>query len=424
MKNMLFGCLLIALAGPSWGRDLGDVLRMVETHASALQSARARVVAEEEAVRAARAQLYGEVDVFARDIHYNDERLVRPIFFPPNVLAMPFDDDQIAYGLKGRLPLDVSGRLRAGIKAAQKGRRAAAADAEDLRLRLLNRAAKLYRGLQRVSGEREALEKQKEALEAHIRVAEAAIRVGRLAPVERLRLVAELKGVEGKLADLRGTEAGLRARLAALMEVPSFTDPTPLPPSPPKLLETRVIRRPDIQAAEARAQAAAALKRRARAERLPSLDVSGNLQRSQGYNGEGDDTWQVTLEASLPLWDGQRRSARVREAQARLRAAHLQRRSLEVQAQAEVEAALGDWKAAEARHAAAQSAVAAARETAAIQADRFAAGRLSAADLVDAEAALARARAEEAASLAAWWQADDDLRLALGLPPADYKEGP
>jgi len=62
----------------------------------------------------------------------------------------------------------------------------------------------------------------------------------------------------------------------------------------------------------------------------------------------------------------------------------------------------------------------AATETARIQTDRFAEGRISAADLVDAEAALAAARSDSALALTRWWQAGDHLRRAVGAEPLAY----
>ena len=56
----------------------------------------------------------------------------------------------------------------------------------------------------------------------------------------------------------------------------------------------------------------------------------------------------------------------------------------------------------------------AARETARIQTNRFAEGRLSAADLVDAEAALPWEKSSHALALTHWWQAEDRLRHAVG----------
>ncbi|RLA39009.1 MAG: hypothetical protein DRR06_19820, partial [Gammaproteobacteria bacterium] len=90
-------------------------------------------------------------------------------------------------------------------------------------------------------------------------------------------------------------------------------------------------------------------------------------------------------------------------------------------ATAEIIAAKADWHAAQSSLAAARSALEAARETARIQADRFAAGRLSSADLVDAEAALARSRAGVTSAMANWWRADNNWRLALGQPPVAYQ---
>jgi len=180
--------------------------------------------------------------------------------------------------------------------------------------------------------------------------------------------------------------------------------------------------RPDITAAMARVEQQHALARSAQADRYPSLTVAVEWLDNQGYSSSNvDATWQVALQAQLPVWDGGTRRKAVESARLGKRAAEHQLAALEESATAEVIAAEADWHSAQISHTAARLALQAAEETARIQADRFAAGRLSSADLVDAEAALARSRASVSSAIANWWRADNNWRLALGQTPADYQ---
>ena len=81
------------------------------------------------------------------------------------------------------------------------------------------------------------------------------------------------------------------------------------------------------------------------------------------------------------------------------------------------EGAVAAWQAQSKAYAATSASLAAADESAHIERDRFLVGLGSTTDLIDTEAALARARASVANALAGWWEADDALRYAYGEPP-------
>jgi len=404
---------------------LTEILQGVEKHAPALKAAYATADVASAKRHQAISSFLGEVDVYAHDLHFNDNRLTRPISPPIDFSAMTFDKDQIGYGLSAKLPIDISGRLRNNFHALNHQTKAARADAETTHLAIMYGATSLYRELERIAGQREALLKQEEALQKHAQVAEEAVRIGRIAVVEKLRLVAEIKAVEGRLAGLDGIESGIRARLAALLDLSSFTDSIQVssdqPDSMPTLPNT-IDDRPDVQAAVERSRSGKSAVKAAWGSFLPDLVVSADWQQNQGYNGSGsnDATWQVAIQASLPLWTGTKRMAALHEAQARRRAAKYYAEAQRKSARAEVVAARGAFIAARSQYSAAESALRAAEETARIQSDRFNNGRLSAADLVDAESALAGARSELTSSLVRWWQADDALRRSVGLLPAAY----
>jgi len=405
--------------------SLGEVLHQVEQNAPILKAAQANAKMFKAKRSVVRSKFLGEIDAFAHDLHYNDDRLTRPMSPPINMSALTYDDNQIGYGLSAQLPLDINGHIRYNFHALSHQANAAQEDAYNVRLNLLHSAAKIYRGLEQVTGQREALQKQAEALTGHINVATTAIKIGRIAPVEKLRLVAELKNVEGHLAELDGVEATLRAQLASLMNVSSFTDSIPTMVEKPQLLQTspdKLKNRPDLKAAKERKDATHAGVIAAKVTYLPEFFATANWQQNQGYNGSGQDdaTWQVMIKARLPLWNGGRRRAEIGQAKAQNQAARYKLLALQEKARAEFVASQSKWNAGQAQYEAAKSALAASEEMTRIQTDRFNEGRLSAADLVDAEATLERARSGLTTSLVKWWQADDAMRQTIGLPPAAY----
>jgi outer membrane protein TolC len=407
-------------------RDLGEILAQIEKHTPSLQAAHAKTEIQRAATRQAKSRYFGEVDALVRNSNYDSDRLINPISYPVNLQPQLFDNNQIGYGLNARLPLDINGRITAGVDAAGKQMEAARAQEGNVRLQLLHGAADLYHSLEGVKALEEALQKQIEALTAHIKVATTSIEAGRTAMVEKLRLVADKEAVKGKLAVLKGQEQGIRARLAALMGTESFFD-TVIPIHDP-LKNTAeaangIMKRPDIQALLAQGEAADADVNAAEANRFPELNINGTWIQNQGFNGDGDDTWTLLVQLQLPLWDGGNRRSAIAKAEAGRRATRHELTALQNQAKAELVAAKADWQAAEISYRATVASVDAARETARIQTDRFAEGRLSAVDLVDAEAALSGARSDRALALTHWWQAEDRLRHAVGLEPSAYQIG-
>jgi len=348
---------------------------------------------------------------------------INPITYPVNMQPELFDDNQIGYGITGRIPLDINGRITSQVRAADRELEAALAREDNVRLQVLHSAADLYHSLEGVRALEKALEKQIDALQTHIQVAKVSIDAGRTAPVEKLRLVADLEAVKGKLAGLRGQEQGIRARLAALMGTESFADPVrpvPKPPTEDAKITEDITGRPDIRALKSSGDAAEAEVDAAFARRLPDLNVNGSWLQNQGFDGDGDDTWALFVQLQIPLWDGGGRRAAVRRAEAGRTAIRHELDVTRNQARAEFVAAKADLTAAETSYRATEASVAAARETARIQTDRFAEGRISAADLVDAEAALASARSNSALALTRWWQAGDHLRRSVGTEPIAY----
>jgi outer membrane protein TolC len=404
-------------------QGLGDILQQIEKNTPALKAAHARTAMQQAAARQARSGYWGEVDVMAKNSNYDDDRLINPISYPVNMQPELFDDNQIGYGIIGRIPLDINGRITAQVRAADRELEAALAREDNVRLQMLHSAADLYHSLEGVKALEKALEKQIEALQTHIQVAKVSIDAGRTAPVEKLRLVADLEAVRGKLAGMRGQEQGIRARLAALMGTESFADPVQPVPGPPTAaakVNDDVTGRPDIRALTSSGDAAEAEVDAAFARRLPDLNVNGSWLQNQGFDGDGDDTWALFVQFQVPLWDGGGRRAAVRRAEAGRTAIRHELDVTRNQARAEFVAAKADLAAAETSYRATEASVAAARETARIQTDRFAEGRISASDLVDAEAALAAARSDSALALTRWWQAGDHLRRAVGAEPLAY----
>ncbi|MDQ6988091.1 MAG: TolC family protein [Mariprofundaceae bacterium] len=423
---MLLSLLLVPVsAAAQEATGLGRVLHQLELVSPQLSVSRAQAQAAQAGVVMARSKYWGHAEIFGRDTHYNSARLVNPISPPINFAVFATDSNQYTYGAALTLPVDIDGRITAVVRAQQHLSKAAAYHIEDARLVLFAQATSLYRGLQRLAGVRQALIRQQQALNKHRDITGAAIRVGRSARVELLRIDAEIKAVEGKTAALDGDTSRMRADLASLLNQRDFSasvaaadsEPVGLPTSEQQGLE----KRPDIKSANSLIRAQDENINDARREWLPNFAVQAVASRNQGYAAAGDNTWSVSGQLTWQFWDGGRRFAHADQVRANREAARQQQLFVRNRARAERDAASAAWKAAHLQYEAAQAGLKAAAETEKIQSDRYKSGRLSAVDLLDAEAALSEARSNLSGAMADWWLADDQLHLAVGQAPAAYQ---
>ena len=237
---------------------------------------------------------------------------------------------------------------------------------------------------------------------------------------QRQRLiVAEQDAAKEKLALARaiGLPLGQRFRLS---------DPMPFAPDIPLTAEQAVERawadRPDLKAAQARVDAAEQQRKAAQGEGLPSLAVSGD------YGAIGNDvsgslaTYTVGAALRVPLFEGGKVQARVREAEARAAQERARLADLRARIYYEVQSVFLDLKAAAERVAVAEGARALAREQLQQAKDRFAAGVADNVEVVQAQEALAAAAENHIASLYAQDVARLSLARVLGGVESTYAE--
>lgn len=424
LRSMLV--LVMCLPATTFASDLGSILHQVEQNAPLLQAESAKTEASEANVRVAKSRYWGHAELYARSSHYDDDRLVNPISYPPVLSRSLFDDNTYGYGAAYTLPLDIDGRITAEVNAKRHFAEAAMQNEAHTRLALFALTVKLYRGLQQQEGIGEALQKQLKALNEHWRVTKTSVEVGRVASVELLRIKAEIKSVESKLAAIDGNKARLRAQLAALLNADSYTDPAEVldrvPDKAPALQQANgtIENRPDVHAARSIINAEDEKLKGVKREWLPNLSVRADASHNEGYSADGQDIWSVTALASWQFLDGGRRHATTDIARANQLEAQQRYLGALNNARAELNSATAAWEAAELQYQAAMSGIEAARENERIQSDRFDDGRISAVDLIDAEASLAGSRSDLTSALASWWLADDLLHLAMGEVPSSY----
>jgi len=328
------------------------------------------------------------------------------------LLSDPFDLYQAGFDVSWEL--DLWGRVRRSVEAADASIEAAGASLDDARLTLSSELARAYFELRQVQRQ-EALLARETALAddiASLLQARAAHGLSNQDPP---------LAQQGRQSGLQARQAALQARRAALMnQIGLLTGDAPgqlnllLAPPDVALDDTaatmlpdlslglpadRVRRRPDVRAAEARLHGATAEIGVAIADLYPRIALgagAGFQSIASGEFGEwGSRNWQLGPVLSLPLFDRGRRRATValRELQQQQAAAEWQRSVLA--AWQEVDDALNGYAAERLRNQALRSRYAAARQQWELAQARARNG------LTDAIAPL---RAEQA-----WRQAQEEL---------------
>jgi outer membrane protein len=153
-----------------------------------------------------------------------------------------------------------------------------------------------------------------------------------------------------------------------------------------------VAARPDLRAEIARGVAARRTSWAIAAERLPRLNVEGDI----GVNGptipRAIGTRQIALSVSIPLLDGFRREGRLAEQGAIVHVSELRERDLRQEIAAEVEAALLDLHSVEAQQTIAVERMRLAEDELAQARERFAAGVAGNIEVINAQSSLLQAR--------------------------------
>lgn len=304
-------------------------------------------------------------------------------------------------GVGASWELDLFGRVRRLVEAAEREEEALVEAARAIRVSLLAELAAAWfevRALERrIAVTRDSLALQTAALELVRDQARAGL-ISELEPARAESLLAATRAGLPQLASARRRTllridrlAGRRPdpRRAALAD--SALDrplPGPPDPGPPGLPADLLRRRPDLRRAEAQLAAETARIGARQAERLPRLSLTGSFAFSAAdaktLGDFGARTWSVGPTLVVPIFEGGRLAARVDQAEARAGAAELALRQAVLVAVEETEGALARLQRGRERVRALTDAASAARRAERLADDLFEAGSTSFLAVIDA----------------------------------------
>jgi len=234
--------------------------------------------------------------------------------------------DNFSASLPVSYELDVWGRVRAGMLAAEQDRVAARAEVETLAMTISANVTERWFDVLEQRALRGLIEDQVETNRTNLRLVELRFNEGDSALSDILQQRQQVQQLEAQLTLIKAQEKVAEQQLAALLgasphQVASPTrtklpDPPPLPEEgiPASLLE----RRPDVRAAKARVVAADYRVAEAIANRLPSLTLNGSI----GFNSVTLGTffesfiWSIAGSIAGTVWDGGRLDAEIERSKA------------------------------------------------------------------------------------------------------------
>lgn len=319
------------------------------------------------------------------------------------------------YSLSLTQPLYTGGRVPAAVSAARSGVTAAQQQVEATRLGMRLAAQEAAYQVLRAQELAGVAQRQTKSVREHLRIAQAMFDAGTVAQFEVIQAQTQLAQAEGnEIAALTGVQQALAAlRQILVLEqtrpltiVPS-TDPVTRPAGDlPALIEQGWQQRPELAALQARVKQAESGVRLAKAGRNLALSLGGQFTKSQGSLFSAGETWQVTVAASKPIFDGGLTRSNVASAESQLKQAQLAVDSQKQQVALDVTQPFLSLDQATKQVQVATQGVINARERARVAEVRFGAGVTNGIEVLDANTALAAA---EAAQI----NANYDLQLAL-----------
>jgi len=266
------------------------------------------------------------------------------------------------------------------------------------------------------------------AMEERVRVDRVAAEVGKIPEFWVLRSEAELANARQMLVNARRDYEIALLDLKAVMGVHpdsqiELTDTLEADGEPEvelnreKLLAAAFANRPEIHEALQRVNSQTFALQAAKASYSPqvSLMAMGDYMKGTGEMGDWSGGYLVGVVLGLPVLDGGRRKAAVKEAQSMREKALAELEQVKLQIAREVEAALKELSAAIENVKTAEAALRSAREDERVAKVRYEAGRSVLVEYLDAVVALVRAQLNYAQALYERSVAFDKLMRAIGM---------
>ncbi len=350
--------------------------------------------------------------------------------FPPVVLG---SNGTWIGALAAQQLLYSGGRVQALVQQAADSARATAALGERTRQQVAYGAERACYLVLAAERERQVAQDSLAAAEEHYRVAQARYEERAAAQYDVLRAQVQVEESRQQLvsaeSDIAVAQAAMAQALGAQEGTYTVADGGIIPSASPPALEPALaqakLQRPELTAANLQIAAAGEGETAARAERRPTLSLLADYQVASPESPFQFTRWSATAAIRLPILDGGRIGAKIREAIGTCHQATAARDELCDTVAQEVRTTHARLLSAITQVEVARKRVELADQALDISNVRYAAGVATTTEVMDSEAALTRARQGLTRALTEQAIADAGLRLAMGAivtAPEAYEE--
>ncbi len=362
--------------------------------------------------------------------HYLDgQRLIGPRESGDSIV---YANGVLAGDLVVTMPLFTGGRITSEIGAAELLRKAAEHQLARTRDELIFNISSVFYGILAQHKVIESLEFSEKTLQEHLRRVHDLVSAEKSAKVDQLRTEVRIADMEQQLVRERNVLAVQTRVLTNMLGLDrqdtsfelagqlNMTDAT-VPVTDEAVAQARTTRS-DYLAARAALEAQAKMVDAARAARWPTVSLQGtyggrwaaDAKDSPAGAERMEDVGTVGIVGNIPLFEGGRIKARIRQENARLRAARERLRQLELQIRLDVETAVLNVSSARERIEAMDKAIEQAKESFRIEREKYDLGKGAVVDVLDAQSALLESQTNYYRALADHNVALAQLKLAMG----------
>jgi len=407
--------------------DLPALIDYAMKHNPALRIAKQNIDIEDQGVRAAQADRMPRIDVNGGYTRYRYANPLTPIVIESLPLLpsdLPDFERNVYDGFATfSVPLFKGGRLVRGVTIAEL-KRTMASDYHTRNLQeLVYNVTAVYYKLAQLEELLQAFEAQERGLEAHRRDVELFLKAGTAPKLDLYKADTEFAGASERRIQTRNNILNTRELLRSIigMEGPgelslSFnkgsTEPGEIPAGS---LDQALSQRPDYKAAVNKVKMYEERVASAKGKRLPDIYASGDYGGRAGDQFAFKENWTLGVRMMLPVFDFGRISSEVSREQYSLLNAKEEERALRLTIAREINDAQTAIANAGERISVSGKAITSATEQARIEDLRYKAGDNTSTDVINAQAALVRSRADRYQAIFDRHVAIASLIKAMGL---------
>jgi len=361
--------------------------------------------------------------------HYlDDQRLVMPRYAnEPGV----FGDDIFTGNMVLRMPIFTAGRIKNEIKAAELLSQSVRGRLSRTRRELVFNVSQVFYNILAQRHIIESLNFSQKAMKEHHKRISDMIGVQKAAKVDLLRTDVRLADIDQRLVAEKNVMSILRRVLVNLLgitssqpvgEVKGDLQMTAVDANLPESIARAYTERADYLAFKKQVDAQASRLDAARAGHWPIVSIEGtyglrSAARPTSHPSGTDETEDVGYAGvvmELPVFEGGAIDARVRREKTKLMALKQRLRGLELQIHLDVETAILNISSSKQRVLATQTSIEQAKESLRIEREKYALGKGSITNVLDAQAALLDSQTTYYHALAGYNTAVAQWELAIG----------